>query len=223
MRRIVHHVSHAYSHYASGEVAPQKAHKLSLKFIDRYGVDRTTQQRYRAKKKGEANAHLVMLFEKDSDVISWWLLATEGQGLAHDMEDLKDAKGRKTRIQFKGYELSVKPRKGEGLKPAWTWAMTAENKEAWRECLQVAVRARDQSLMKQALYSLKRTQGFARSRRDAFALFNETKRYWTKKRKGEWPYGDIFVSFHGRHKTAITVDSSEIITKAAARQVNKAG
>lgn len=218
MKRILHYVSHAYVRYTSGEVLPQKAHALSLKFEDRYGTHRTTQQRYRAKAKGHANAHLIMLFEKGSSMVCWWLMVTSGEGLIEQMEDLKDAQGRKSKIVFGGYELAVMPRKDR--KPSWTWRMTSENKLAWKERLQVAVRARNDDLMKQALYSLKRTQGFAESRREAFELFNETKRYWRKKRGTDWPYGDIFVGFHGRHKKAITVGVKEISNKAYLKRSN---
>ena len=213
MKRILHHCSHAYTRYTSGKISPEKAHSLCLKFKDRYEIERTVQQRFRAKAKGQANSQLVMLFEKESNIVFWWLLVTPGKGLVDQMEDLKDALGRKSRIEFGGYELAIMPRKGR--KPSWTWRMTAENKEAWRERLQVAVRARNDDLMKQALYSLKRTQGFAESRRDAFKLFNEAKGYWKKKRRSDWPYGDIFVGFHGRHSKAITVDSSKITKQTA--------
>ena len=147
MKRILHHCSNAYTRYTSGKISPEKAHSLCLKLKDRYEIERTVQQRFRAKAKGQANSQLVMLFEKESNIVFWWLLVTPGKGLVDQMEDLKDALGRKSRIEFGGYELAIMPRKDR--KPSWTWRMTAENKEAWRERLQVAVREyREYKLLK---------------------------------------------------------------------------
>ena len=109
MRRILQLVSRGYIRYTFGKCELKKLQSLICKFDDRYKINLTTQQRYRAKAKGEANTQLVLFF--NGKTIEWWLLVTPGKGLVDQMEDLKDALGRKSRIEFGGYELAIMPSK----------------------------------------------------------------------------------------------------------------
>ena len=111
MRRILQLVSRGYTRYKNGVSEPRKLQNLIYKFEDRYGVNRTTQQRYRAKAKGEANAQLVLWLS--DNVINWWLLVTAGEGAVKDLELLRDTEQRFERIELTGYSLSKIPKKRE--------------------------------------------------------------------------------------------------------------
>lgn len=210
MKRIQHLVSHGYLHYIQGEIAPKKLEAFILKMSDRYEIQRTAQQRWRAKGKGICSTELVLLA---SDPVKFWILATEGEGLVHQLESLSDARNKAARLEITGYELVRVPKK-DG-KPSWTWRMTSENYEAWQERIKSAVRRFNDDLVRQALWSLKRVPGFSESRRQAFKLQAFAKAQWKRTQKGKWPYENIFVGYHGKFKAAKTVEAREFAQKAS--------
>lgn len=195
-------VSRGYYRYCTGIIPQKSAQALTLRFSDRYQINATTMQRYRAKKKGIANAALVLLQEKGSDNVFWWLLATEGEGLVHQLEKLQDASDKRQRVTMpqSDYELVKVPRKE--LKPAWTWRMTPETEEAWGARFKNAIQHNNDLELRQALESLRRVPGFREARKQAFAIESNAVGQWARLRHGEWPYPRIFVGFKGRFKTA---------------------
>ena len=80
MRQLLNLTSRGYIFWTSGRITPKKCPALIYKFRDRYDIDATHQQRYRAKKKGLCITTLI-LWQEDPDTIHWWLLTTEGEGL----------------------------------------------------------------------------------------------------------------------------------------------
>lgn len=202
MRRLVYLVSHGYTRHTSGMVSPAKAEGLALKFSDRYGIERTSQQRFRSKAKGQANAFLV-LWAESKETVRWWLLATPGEGLVSQLEELKDVTDKRSRITLTGYELVQMPRKGRLAD--WTWRMTPDNREAWQERLKTAVRSGNDELMRQALHSLKRVPAFAESRREAFSLLRLAEAEWQRVQSGEWPYGKAYIGWFGRFQKGDTL------------------
>ena len=64
-------------------------------------------QRYRAKKKGEANTQLVMWQDQTAKnaPVHWWLLATKGSGLVHERVYLH--KGTKSPTGFSPFQVSA--------------------------------------------------------------------------------------------------------------------
>ena len=205
MRKILLLVSQGHFRYVSGIVTAKKAKALHLKFSDRYRVDATTQQRYRAKKKGQANTHLI-LWSENKEIYRWWILVSAGEGLVCDLETLLDATNRKTRIELTGYEVVKMPRKDNLA--AWTWRMTQENFQAWQERLKASVRSKSSEAIRQAMFSLKATPGFAGSRRQAFLLLREAQGDWKRVQKGDFPHSDLFITWYGRFKkpTMIEID-----------------
>ena len=210
MRRILQLVSRGYTRYTTGQSHPKKLQSMIYKFEDRYGINRTTQQRYRAKVKGEANAQLVLWLSSD-DVVEWWLLVTSGEGVVKDLETLLNTTQRSERIEVTGYSLSKRPRKESGS--AWTWRMTDDNYTAWQERLRTAVVSKNDELIRQAMFSLKRTPAFSGSRKQAFALFRYAKAHWKKINGSEWPYEDIYIGWFGKFQKAKILDSSSLTRK----------
>lgn len=228
MRELVRLVSHGYQQWTAGSVEAKKLEALQLKFGDRYAVTATAQQRYRAKAKGQANAHLVM-WPDESGAVVWWLLVTEGTGLAHDLEQLQDCREKRSRIEVTGYELVKVPKKlsqkerelekqGKPVKKAahWTWRMTRENEEAWKERLRTATRRGKDDLILQALHSLKRVPGFSEARRQAFALESFAKAEWKRTQRTDWPYESLYVGWLGQYQKP-TLIAPETLKKSPLR------
>lgn len=209
MREIIRLVSHGYHHWISGSVDPKKTKALVWKFEDRYSVNSTSQQRYRRKAKGLANVRLLMWPNDDSGKIEWWLFATDGESEIFQMEKMTDLRSKTGRVNLTGYELVKTPRSGRSAQ--WSWRMTKSTYEQWRERIKTAVRRQrqtpDDSLIRQALFSLRRVPGFAESRRQAFALEKYAISEWKRVRRGDWPYERIFVGWVGRYVEATKVDS----------------
>ena len=221
MRRLLHLVSHGYDHWISGEIPPAKVEGLAFKFLDRYHTGRTEIQRFRAKQKGEANTQLVMWQDQTDkkSPVHWWLLATKGNGLVHELEKLATVSA--SRPTLTGYELVMTNRKrrdkdkpDKKLKPGWTWRMTAETFEAWKERLKTAVRHNSDNQIRQALHSLGGVPGFRECRVQAYLLVRILKNDWKRTQQGEFPYPDPFIKFCGKHRKAKTITTQEASEKA---------
>jgi hypothetical protein len=204
MTKLQHLISHAYTNYSNGSIEPQKLTALCYKFSDRYDVFRTNQQRWRAKKKGQANSKLVLWQPEKNGVVYWWLLATSGDGLIVQLEQLKDATNKRQRIRLHDddYELVKTPRKDSQAK--WTWRMTKGCYEGWQERIKTVIRHKDEMSLRQILDSLRRVPGFHDSRRQAFSLAKYVKAEWQRSCKGEFNYTDVFVGFVGKRKQPST-------------------
>lgn len=220
MRQILNMVSRGYSRYTSGEIPSKKAEAMHIKFCTRYRIDMTSQQRWRAKARGEANAFFVAW--KDGDIVHWWLLATPGEGLIEDVEILHDVSAKKHRIEITGYELvrTTRPQtqKFQGAE-RWTWRMTKETYQGWEDRLKAAVRHFSDDGMRQAIYSLRRVPVFSESRKQAFALAKLAKDDWKRIKKDEWPYGDVRLGWFGRFKAGETVSLESLRKKPRSKPV----
>ncbi len=221
MRRLLHLASHGYEYWISGEIQPTKVEALAFKFLDRYHTNRNEMQRYRAKKRGEANTQLVMWQnQKDKkSPVYWWLLVTPGSGSAHELEKLNHL--RDQRITLTGYELVKTNRKrrekdkpDKKLKPGWTWRMDSATFEAWKERIKTAVRHHSDNQMRQALHSLGGVPGFRECRVQAYLLLRMMRNDWKRTQTGEFPYPSPFIKFCGRHQKAATITTKEASQKA---------
>jgi hypothetical protein len=215
MRQLLNLVSRGYSRYTRGTVAPKKLEALTLKFEDRYRIEKTSQQRFRSRIKDEANCFLIAWLESP-EVVHWWLVVTAGTGLIEDLETLQDAAHKKTRIELTGYELVKTPR--EGTRAQWSWRMTTECYGAWETRLKTAVRQYSDDALRQALFSLKRVPAFAESRKQAFALAKLAQAEWARSKSTAWPYGAIYLGWFGQFKKAEKVEARTISTNATKKR-----
>jgi hypothetical protein len=209
MKRILHLVSHGYQYFTAGEVPTKKIESVFYKFQDRYQTDRSSQQRWRSKQKNISNCELVLLA---GDPCQFWLLATKGEGLVFDLEQMKDTTSKRSRIEISGYELVKTPRANRPA--AWTWRMTEDTFQGWRERIKTAVRHKNTDLMAQSVYSLKRVPGFNQSRAQAYALHKLMLAEWKRHGSGEPPFDQkIFVSFVGKHQTAEQIEVKKLLSQ----------
>lgn len=183
MASILHHVSHSYYFWTSGVVAANRALDLAAKFADLYSVDRTENQRYRARARGQANA--VMLFYPIAGTrkLQWWLLVTPGDGVVHQRERLLDTRKTGQRLRWSDqYEVSPTTKKGRD-RPSWSWRMTKDNWDGWRERIRRAAISSDDSRMRQAMWSLWRSPGFGGIRQQVGHLLHGAKNEWKRRKK----------------------------------------
>lgn len=177
MQRLLHHVRCGYIYHFSGTVEPNSLLDLIEKFSKIYRIDLNVNQRYYRKSKGKANVFFTCypVLKNGNNVFIWFLLATEGKGKIHELEKLKNVNIKSERLSWLNeYEL-VKLSKKES-KPAFTWQMTNENLNGWIERIRYAVaEKKNNSLMKRAIWSLKRTPGFRGNRIHVKKLFNQLK------------------------------------------------
>ena len=183
MASILHHVSHSYYFWTCGEVPANRALDLAGKFADLYSVDRTANQRYRARARGEANAVLLMYPIAGTRMLRWWLLATPGAGAIHERERLRDTRKTGQRLRWSDeYEVSKVTKKGRE-KPSWSWRLTKDNWDAWRERIRRASISTDASRMRQAMWSLWRSPGFGGVRQQVGHLLHGAKEEWKRRKK----------------------------------------
>jgi hypothetical protein len=217
MRRIQHHVSHGYFFWNAGQVPASKALNLASKFADLYGVNRTTNQRYRDKLKGFPSAVLYFYPKANSLDMFWFLLATDGDKSANifKLEKLKDTRKKGERLHWNHeYEVSRHNRKGNE-KPSFTWQMTEENWKAWQARIKKAGSSRDASLMRQAWWSLYRTPGFALIRKQVGQLTALCRKEWRRSHKeSEFP-GEPLKLYYVAPKKDESQPLSQLVYRAA--------
>ncbi len=205
MHAAIQLAGYGYHRYTQGISTPAKFRSLFYKFTDRYAIDRTRQQRYRAKLKGQVNSRFLAWQDKKANRIYWILMVSDGEGIVCDLETLKDIHDKKKRMTLTGYELVILPKKE--AKRAWTWRMTDETYAEWLERIKKAVRRADHGLVDQAMYSLRRVPGFHGIRKQAFKLAKKAKGEWTRNKKaGEWCHAGFYVGYIGKFKAPVMID-----------------
>lgn len=214
LRKLQMLVSRGNYLWTGGKVPAIKFEALAVKFTDRYRLDLTHAQRVYRRRTGQAVAHLVAWHESRGQV-RWWLLASPGEGLITELENLQDARSKPGRIEVNGYELLQAPIKGR--ETTWTWRNTKANYSAWQERITTAIRQHNDFHLRQTLYSLRRTPGFAALRREALLLYRFAQAEWKRFRRGDWPYGEIFLGWLGKYRTGETRSAKEISEEARRR------
>jgi hypothetical protein len=201
MQRISDWVRVGYEHWTSGTVSRDKAAHLVRKFERNYFVAQDKNQRFKTKKMGEGCASL-LLWVSAPDVLTWVLLLTAGEHPAHAAEKLKSALAPNGRISLTGYEL-VRHTRGSAANPSWTWRMTAANYEAWRLRILHACRAGDALTLRQAIFSLYHTPGFAQCRSQVGKLMSLFRGEWKRTRASQaFPAVPAYLPYVRRFKAS---------------------
>ena len=185
MQRIQYLVVKGYDRYTSGIVSHTKALKLVTKFEEQYSTHLNENQRFYRKKKGLANAKLIMYPKPNTQSFLWWLLVTEGQGTVTKSENLQGATEAKTRLQwFDDYELVLVTREGSS-KPRVTWRMTKQCYQSWHTRIRHAIRSGNDQNIKQTTWSLHRVPGFSEARAQVKTLRKLAIEEWQRTRKND--------------------------------------
>jgi hypothetical protein len=183
MQRILDAVIHGYYWHTSGKIALTKVQCLTDKFAENYDVHRTDNQRAYAKRTGKCNVRLMLYAPQNEDIVYWWLLATKGDGSIHRQERLLCTTQSHQRIRvMDDYELVRRTRantKGGGT--VWSWRMTRQCYEQWRERILSACRGSNTHAMMKAMGSLYRTPGFSGVREQVGKLVSLARHEWRRR------------------------------------------
>ncbi|MDE2071754.1 MAG: hypothetical protein KGI70_03445, partial [Patescibacteria group bacterium] len=182
------YVRSGHARWTSGECPLEgaRAHALVQKFSALYRIDATRGQRLRMKRSGVGSAHLLLYARRPEAgakprTILWFLLVSDGEHPAAALETLRDAHAPGERIRVDGYELVQLPRK-DSATPAWTFRMTAERYQAWRERVVACARKpalRAEHDIARRLYSV---PGFAGIRSQVGFLVGLWRKEWKRRR-----------------------------------------
>lgn len=156
MQRIGDYARGGFSHYVQGKCSLKKLPNLTQKLADRYQINMAKITQVRHKKEGK-NVYIWLGYSDKEGIVYWVLLLHEGKE-----KDTTDAWKNliEDRIQITGYEIVRLPRHGSS-KPAFTWRYTRENYDRIRNGIVVSIRERRDDDLKQIIYSLWRSPGFA--------------------------------------------------------------
>ncbi|ELV7517781.1 hypothetical protein QMU85_002787 [Photobacterium damselae] len=195
MLRIRFIVSKGYVNYTTGECKPSQKLKLIYKFTDRYEVGADKARRQYAKRIGKARTALLFLESTDSKMLTFWLFATEGEGIVFELEDMKDSRKKSSRISIANgdYELLRLPRPND--KARWTWLVTQEKYNDILQEIKLAIRHKKDKTLRQLHFKIVRIYGFSGMRKQGFALLSYMKKEWIRTRKEEFPFPDSYIGY----------------------------
>ncbi|SEO73156.1 hypothetical protein [Aquisalimonas asiatica] len=190
MQRTLDLVSRGYVQWVGGTVKVERLPRLRAKFAANYGTAADEAQRRRMRRHDVPREWLVIHAAKDADHAQWLLLAEPGHPMTV-LESPADALLRDSRIQiplkanqWADYELLRR----DG---AWTWCMTQERRQAWRERIHNAVRQPDPEQrrkdMRQLAWSLAHVPGFRGIRNDAKKFVDLARKDWKRVHRGPVP------------------------------------
>lgn len=154
--------SNGYFYYTSGKVQAEKLDAFIKKIQHVYLLNQSTQQCWRRKKKGLANAKFfVYPCESDPSGLSffWVLMLTAGKHIAYEKEHLKDLRQRKTRLIFSNYQLVQKP--NATGKESFTFKLTGEAFDYYLDNMRKAVRSKQRFNINRWKIQIEKLSGFS--------------------------------------------------------------
>jgi len=187
MLQIQDRVRVGYQFWTAGTVTSDRALAWVRKAERLYNVFLDRNRRARAKKdRGEGSAVLLMHEIAGSGTLWWILLVTPNEHPAHQLEPLKSALDRSSRIELTGYELCHLTKAGAAA-PALTWRMTREAYESRRTLIIDIIRRGGAREIRQLIVSLHRSPGFHGIRRQVKACRMLIRGSWRRSR-GSQPF-----------------------------------
>ncbi|MCG9115920.1 hypothetical protein LH428_08665 [Laribacter hongkongensis] len=169
LTRVLDSVPKGYTRFASGTVPAGKAKALAQKFHEHYGIGCTPAQRVTRRKKGMANALLVMFWPEQAEQVEWLLLATPGTGLEGEtLHGVTD----KPRLTWLGYELV---RHATGGRTVWTWRRPKKEMQEHFAMIAELRNKRHDVVLASYLQILANQPGFHGVREQSWRLFEEAR------------------------------------------------
>jgi hypothetical protein len=227
MLQIQDYVRVGYRYWTAGTVTSDSALAWARKADRLYNVFHDRSRRARAKKeRGEGSAVLLMHEIAGSGKLWWILLVTPNENLAHQLEPLKDALDRSSRIELTGYELCHLTKPGVAA-PVLTWRMTRATYENRRTHIIDIIRRGGAREIRQLIVSLHRSPGFHGIRRQVKACRMLIRGCW-RRCKGSQPFPSMpsRVLYLRRRKvlsvplvTWLSVQSELVVDVKAARSL----
>lgn len=170
LSRILDVVPRGYQRYTCGTISAAKAIYLANKFHALYLIGASPAQRLVRKRRGLANALLVLYWPEDVEKVHWLLLATDGTGL--ESEQLRNVTD-KPRLQWLDYELVRHATRG---RTSWTWRRPKSEMLEHYSLLDALSPQRHKTSIQTLLERLANQPGFHGIRTQTWALCREARR-----------------------------------------------
>ena len=156
MQRIGDYARGGFSQYIQGKCSLKKLPNLTQKLADRYKINMAKITQVRHKKEGK-NVYIWLGYVDKEGIVYWVLLLHEGteKDTTDSWKNLSE-----DRIQITGYELVKLPR-AKSKNAALTWRYTRQRYDDIRNEIVDSIRNRRDDELKQIIYSLWRSPGFA--------------------------------------------------------------
>jgi hypothetical protein len=179
LARVLDLIPKNYHSYTRGECPARKLEMLIRKFHEHYGIGCTPAQRITRRKRGQANALLVLYQPAKSasgetsggERVNWLLLVTPGDGQVREMEELRSVM-ESPRLVWLGYELVRHPVRGQ---TSWTWRRPKEAMAELYALLTEQMRRHQVRAVTETLERVARQPGFAGVREQSWALCGFTR------------------------------------------------
>jgi hypothetical protein len=171
LARVLDVIPKGYCRYTEGTVSASKAESLARKFHLRYGIGCTPARRVTRRKRGLANALLVMYSPERCQQVEWLMLATDGDGM--DGERLLGIAD-KPRLLWLGYELV---RRSERGRTAWTWRRPSSEMAEHHALIAEHSNKRNVNSLCGLLQTIANQPGFHGVREQSKRLFEEARRH----------------------------------------------
>jgi hypothetical protein len=178
MQRIADLVRTGHLLYVQGVIPLEKAGFLAAKFEQRFQVERNKLEASRARKRGEHSARLLFWLPDDSEQVHWILLYCPGS-VIDTTEKWRNALS--DRIHLTGYEL-VRLTKAGADHPCWTFRYTRARYDELREAVVQAIRRKRDDELRQLIYTLWRSPGFAGIRTQVKKIADVIRGEWRRTR-----------------------------------------
>ncbi|WP_176079431.1 hypothetical protein [Paraburkholderia tropica] len=170
LARVLDVITKGYCRYTQGTVSASKAESMARKFHLCYGIGCTPAQRVTKRKRGLANALLVMYWPEGRQQVEWLMLVADGEGMEGEtLLGIAD----KPRLVWLGYELVRRPERG---RTAWTWRRTASEMAELYALIAEYGNKRNVKLLGGLLQTLANQPGFHGVREQSMRLFQEARR-----------------------------------------------
>ncbi|MEM5372151.1 hypothetical protein V4C53_39875 [Paraburkholderia azotifigens] len=170
LARVLDVIPKGYYRCTQGTVSASKAESLARKLHQRYGIGCTPAQRVTKRKRGLANALLVMYWPEGCQQVRWLMLVTDGDGM--DGERLLGIAD-KPRLVWLGYELVRRPERG---RTAWTWRRPASEMAEHYALMAEFINKRNGNSLGELLRRLAHQPGFHGVREQSKRIFTEASR-----------------------------------------------
>jgi len=198
MRILLEIVERGSCYWASGTVSPDKATALAEKFALLYGTDVGASRRSALRARHRA-ASQVLFWPRSPTCLEWWLLVSEGDGVVHEREKLKNAGRTGERLtfldQFRLVRRQREREKGGGRR--WTWVLAPEAFERHLHTVRELSRShgsdsRITDRLDRYLNQLRALPGFAGIREQKKELQRAGREAWqrTHREPATYPWGE---------------------------------
>jgi hypothetical protein len=188
MHHMLTYLSRGYHHHITGIVDATKVEAFASRFIERYEISTSAQQRWRGRKKGRASAILFLHPTYVSPAFHWWLMLTDGEHQAlGEQRGWRDARQQRQRLTVgNNFEAILQP--APGAVPRWTWQFTDTFREELRAQVIEAIRhRRDARSLIRVFKMIENLPGFRELRHQAMALRRLAEGEWRRTKPAGTP------------------------------------